>query len=321
MDSFSYHGGKHFLHASDRVWPSSNCYVSLWIELLHSLGYDPVPSLAFTLNLEDEGDQFTFFKFPTNDLESLYGVSVRELSIFNNLENHIALQVDRGNVVLVEVDGFYLPDTAGVSYKLLHTKTTIGINAIDVAAGEIRYFHNDIYGFLNGSDYNKIIRLEDKFDGQLFPYTEFVKLSSRPRSNSLQNLRAISRQSFIKYLKEHENLSSNPISTFNKRFLTQIQQLDSASFHEYAFNNFRMLGSNFELLGSYLKWLFPHKADIASDACFTIASSAKTLQFKVARMISKQKFDPCNQIFDEMVLSYETIFAQLSKHCMDKDFC
>ena len=33
----------HFIHGSERVWGETNCYIDLWVEVLHSLGLDPCP--------------------------------------------------------------------------------------------------------------------------------------------------------------------------------------------------------------------------------------------------------------------------------------
>src|SRR6185312_4334966 len=54
----------HDLHRTERIWLETNCYVDLWIELLHTLKLDPVASMAFTLAMDFEGDQWTFFKQP-----------------------------------------------------------------------------------------------------------------------------------------------------------------------------------------------------------------------------------------------------------------
>ena len=48
----------------ERAWAETNCYVDLWVELLHALGHDPIAALPFTLAIDFEGDQWTFFKFP-----------------------------------------------------------------------------------------------------------------------------------------------------------------------------------------------------------------------------------------------------------------
>ena len=104
----------HALHASDRIWPETNCYVDLWIELLASKGLPPEAMLGFTLSQDFEGDQFTFFKVPLEDLEALYGIRVTELAIFDQVESHIETQLERGRICLVEMDSFYMPDTQGV---------------------------------------------------------------------------------------------------------------------------------------------------------------------------------------------------------------
>ena len=68
----------------------------LWIELLHALGLDPVAALPFTLAIDFEGDQWTFFKFPLADLYDLYGLDVQELAIWRPLVDHVEEQVDAG---------------------------------------------------------------------------------------------------------------------------------------------------------------------------------------------------------------------------------
>ena len=45
---------------------------------------------ASPLTQDFEGDQFTFFKSPLDDLEALYGVRVQELAIYDRLERHVA---------------------------------------------------------------------------------------------------------------------------------------------------------------------------------------------------------------------------------------
>ena len=67
------------LHAEDRTWIETNCYVDVWLELLHALGLETGPALAFTLAVDFEGDQWQFFKFPAEDLQRLYGIEVAEI--------------------------------------------------------------------------------------------------------------------------------------------------------------------------------------------------------------------------------------------------
>src|SRR5580698_7149173 len=108
---------RHAIHAQERQWAETNCYVDVWIELLHAWGYDPIAALPFTLSIDFEGDQWTFFKFPLADLYDLYGLDVQELAIWRPLTSHIEEQVAMGRPVLVELDSYHLPDTAGSAYR------------------------------------------------------------------------------------------------------------------------------------------------------------------------------------------------------------
>src|SRR5579872_3381278 len=91
LDAASYQANA--LHDAERVWSESNCYVDLWIEVLHALDLDPVPALAFTLSVDFEGDQWQFFKFPLEDLRALYGLDVAEMNPWRGVEHHIEEQL------------------------------------------------------------------------------------------------------------------------------------------------------------------------------------------------------------------------------------
>lgn len=146
----------HLLHHPERHWPETNCYVDLWIEVLNARGLDPLAMLAFTVRQDFEGDQFTFFKVPLEDLERLYGVSVTELAVFDDLEKHLVEQLERGRLPLVELDGMYLPDTDGVTYRTGHSKTTIAPVEINTASKRMTYFHNAGFFALEGDDYDGV---------------------------------------------------------------------------------------------------------------------------------------------------------------------
>ena len=152
---------RHPVHGDDRAWPETNCYVDLWIELLHGLGHEPLAAMAFTVALDWEGDQWTFFKFPLEDLYELYGLDVTELNIWRSLHENVLEQVRLRRPVIVEVDAFYLPDTAGVSYQLEHVKTSVAVNHLDLEARKLGYFHNRGYYEISGEDCAKALRLDE----------------------------------------------------------------------------------------------------------------------------------------------------------------
>jgi hypothetical protein len=76
----------HALHDPERRWPQTNCYVDLLIEIMATTGHDPIAAFGFTVAQDFEGDQFTFFKFPTADLQRLAGLDIQELALFDRLE-------------------------------------------------------------------------------------------------------------------------------------------------------------------------------------------------------------------------------------------
>src|SRR3954471_17599329 len=149
---------RHAIHATERKWAETNCYVDVWVELLHAWGFEPVAALPFTLALDFEGDQWTFFKFPHGDLSQLYGLDVQELAIWRPLVRHVEEQVTRGRPVLVELDSFYLPDTAGTAYRREHVKSTVAVNALDTAEQRLGYFHGQGYYQLHGADFVNVFR-------------------------------------------------------------------------------------------------------------------------------------------------------------------
>ena len=95
------------LHAADRDWTETNCYVDLWIEVLHALGLDAGAAGACTLSTRFEGDQWTFLKYPPEDLRALYGIEVSELNVWRPVLDHVVEHLALGNLLTVEVAGWY----------------------------------------------------------------------------------------------------------------------------------------------------------------------------------------------------------------------
>lgn len=301
---------RHPLHRGERIWLETNCYVDLWIEALHARGLDPLAMLGFTVIQDFEGDQFTFFKVPLEDLETLYGLRVQELAIYDSVEAHVAAQLARapdGGLVLVEVDGFHLPDTRGTSYGTTHVKTTVGIVRIDPAARTMDYFHNAGFHRLEGADYEGVAAAAA---GPLFPYVEFVK----PAQPALEG-RALMEAS-LALLRRHlaRRPAENPIAAYRAAFLEHLDRLLSRPmeyFHLYAFNLLRQLGANFELLGAHVHWLDgPAEAE---EACRTIAEGAKAMQFQLARTVARRKAPDLSEGFDRMERAYDTALGALAQ--------
>jgi len=309
---------RHALHRDERVWPESNCYVDLWIELLHVAGADPLAALPFTFGVDVEGDQWTFFKFPLADLERLYGVQVIELNVWRSLVPHLVEQICLGRPSIVEVDAFYLPDTAGTTYRTGHVKTSIAVQAIDPDARRLGYFHNAGYYELEGEDFAGVFRLEGYLTDAEYlpPYVETAKLGA-PRPLTGPALVETS----VSLLRTHlaRRPATNPFRRYATRFAHDIGWLGDeplASFHAYAFATLRQCGAAFELAGAYLRWLEAAGEDAlvpVAVQCDTIASTAKALQFKLARTAATRKPFDAAPMLDTMAAAWdETMVALLA---------
>ena len=90
-------------------------------------------ALPFTFAIDFEGDQWTFFKIPYADLSALYGIDVVEVNVWRPLVATSPSNSRWARPSIVEVDAYYLPDTAGTSYQREHVKTSIAVQAIDLA--------------------------------------------------------------------------------------------------------------------------------------------------------------------------------------------
>jgi hypothetical protein len=255
---------RHPLHGEDRVWAQTNCYTDIWIELLGAWGFDPVAALPFTLAIDFEGDQWTFFKPPHGDLYELYGLEVQELAIWRPLVRHVEEQVARGRPVLVELDSYHLPDTAGTAYGREHVKSTVAAVAIDVAARQLGYFHNQGYYHLEGEDFASVFRLGAPRDPAVLPpYVEFVKRHGE-QAAAPDELPRRSLDVLRRHL--HRLPGANPFERFRARFESDLDWLLAEgleTFHLYSFATLRQFGACYELSASYLRWLQPGKRERA----------------------------------------------------------
>lgn len=98
-----------------------------------------------------DGRQWDFVKIAPEDLRTLYGIGVAEMNVWRPVLEHVVEGLEDGIHVTVEVDGFWLPDTAGTSYRNQHTKTTIVPNLVDRDGKVMGYFHNRGYFELTGA--------------------------------------------------------------------------------------------------------------------------------------------------------------------------
>ncbi|WP_395740776.1 DUF1839 family protein [Prosthecobacter sp.] len=307
---------RHLLHTQEREWAETNCYVDVWIELLHARGLEPIAGLPFTLGIDFEGDQWTFFKYQVADLFELYSLDVQELALYRPLTAHIEEQLSLGRPLLVELDSYYLPDTAGSAYQLEHVKTTVAVVEIDVEQRRLGYFHAQGYYHLHGDDFANVFHLNGEKNPHILPpYCEIVKTTHQPplQGDALlgASLGLLKRQ--LQRLPDE-----NPFVKFRARFEADMRWLINepiTTFHQYSFATLRQFGACYELAATYLKWLQGQNVaglDGAIESISWLSTSAKTLQFQLARAMARKKpidFTPVDQMAEHWSRGMEQLKA------------
>jgi hypothetical protein len=313
LDAAAY--ARHALHADDRVWVEKNCYVDIWIELVHALKLDPVAMLPFVLALDFEGDQWTFFKPPHDELRELYGLDVQELNVWRPLAAHAQEYLGAGKLISTEADAFYLPDTAGTDYKRQHTKTTIVIQDFDLERRRLGYFHNAGYYALEGDDFVSLFRVGAAPDPTFMPlFAEAVRVDRVVRRPS-DELRALSRALVRKHLARRP--ADNPVARFGQRFAADLPWLTAeglAFYHAWAFSTVRQLGAAFELAALHLRWLGDAPLAPAADAFARVSDGAKAFILKAARAVNGKRALDAGPMFEEMAASWQAGMDVLVAH-------
>jgi hypothetical protein len=299
----------HAVHAaSDRNYVETNCYADVIIELLHARGDEPLAAIGTTVRLDFEGDQWTFFKPDPGDLQRLYGIDIHEMQPYRALPDQIAAQLAAGRTITVELDAWWLPDTAATSYRADHVKTTIVPEAIDRDAEILRYFHNAGLYELRGEDYRGVFRLDRPNDPEVLPpYTELVRFDVSKRLTG-DALRERARALLRRHLRMRP--ASNPFVRFGaalERDLPALLEGEPAGYHAYAFATVRMVGAGFELLSAEVEWLLGDTGAEAVEALATIVAASKLLSLKLAR---RRAFDP-GPVITDMAAAWERAMSEL----------
>jgi hypothetical protein len=273
----------HMLHSSDRVYVETNCYADVIIELLHACGYQPLAAFGHLVRMDFEGDQWTFFKPPPEDLERLFGVDIHEMQPYRDMPTQIAEQLQQGRTMIVELDSWHLPDTASTSYQSAHVKTSVAADAIDPARETLRYFHGTGLYELTGADYRGVFRIGEFSADVLPPYTELVRFDAGLRLTD-GDLRSASLDVLCGHLARRPD--SNPFERFGEQLARELPNLlvgGPDEYHAYAFATVRMAGSAFEVAAAHARWLLGPAAEPAAAAMIEIVEGAKTLSFRLAR--------------------------------------
>lgn len=311
----------HAMHTEQAVWQEKNCYVDIWIELLHALKLEPAAAMAFALTADFEGDHWTFFKPPHPDLRALYGIDVQELNVWRPLIDHTAEHLGAGKLISTEADSFWLPDTIGTDYRRQHVKTTIVLNDLDVDQQRLGYFHSAGYHELEGEDFRQLFSLDGPPHPNAMPlFAELVRIDRLVRRPPTE-LAQISARLLREYIALRPD--TNPVTRFAARFNADLPRLHARGldhYHAWAFTTLRQLGAAFELAAQHLRWLTPQgDAGLAAAAGHfdTIAQESKSLILKLARIVNGKKPFDAAVAFAPMVQAWDDgmgLLASASGH-------
>jgi hypothetical protein len=311
LDAANYR--RHMLHADDRVWVEKNCYVDVWIELVHALGCEPLAMLGFVVAIDFEGDQWTFFKPPHDELRELYGIDVQELNCWRPLLEHAVEHLGAGKLISTEADAWWLPDTSGTDYRTQHTKSTIVLTDLDVDARRLGYFHNAGYFALEGEDFERTFRIGVPHDPGFMPlFAEVVRVDRTLRRPHAQ-LQAMASRLLAKHVARVAD--DNPIARFARRFQHDLPLLHDrglAHYHAWAFATVRQLGSATELAALHLRWLDAERFGEAAAAYEHISNDAKAFILKAARAVNAKRAFDTTAIFDEWAAQWQLATRSLA---------
>ena len=270
----------HPVHDKRSAYAETNCYTDLVVELLHARGDEPLAVLGNLVELDFEGDQFTFLKPPPEELRDLLGVDVHEMQPYRPLVQQIEEQLASGRTLTVEVNSWWLPDTAATAYRQAHVKTSIAVEGIDPEQRRLHYFHAGGLYALAGEDFEGALRVNAAAES-LPPYTELVRFDAGPRlagDELKQAVRGI--------LRTHlGRVQHGAFDRFAEHLSVAQPSLADGTldYHDYAFATVRMVGSSATVGAAFARWLLAAQGELAAEAFEAVAQGCTALSFRLAR--------------------------------------
>lgn len=305
----------HALHSQTAVWVEKNCYIDVWIEVLHALGLEPRAMLGFTLAIDFDSDQWTFFKPPHGELFDLFGFDVQELNVWRPLLAHALDHLARGSLLSTEADAFWLPDTGGTDYRRNHTKTTIVLLRVDAQREQATYFHNAGCFTLDGDDFRGLFGRGERRDTKELPLFAEAIRTARLVRRSESDLVTQSKRLFARHFARRP--VDNPVRRFAEHWTSErVSQADKGldHYHAWAFATLRQLGAAFELAAHGLRYLAdrgePYFEQPIADF-ERIAVGAKTLVLKGARSVSSGRPLSADSLLDDMASAWDRAMEHL----------
>lgn len=263
------------LHGPGAPWPETNCALDLWVELVRHLGHEPAAAGGVAVEADCHGDHWVMVAPTREDLRELYGLEVVELSGWASTLDHVVDHLALGHHLTVEVDSWWLPDTAGTAYRAQHVKTSIAPLAVDRDARTLDYLHNAGRFSLSGEDFDGVFSADPALTHVPLPFVELVRQHDVPEGDLRDRALALLRR-------HHERRAQgDPVGRL-EHALREVDwaAADDAFFHRLSFATVRQLGSTAQLAAAHLGWLGMTEA----AAHFSAAAQASTTsQFSLAR--------------------------------------
>lgn len=291
------------LHGGARTWTETNCYIDIWIELVHLLGLAAEPAGVCAFSADSLPGQWSFLKYQPEDLRALYGIEVAEFNPWKDMEEHVLEMMAAGHLITLETDSWYLPDTAGVAYQLDHVKSSIMPLRIDPAARRLTYLHNAGLYQLEGVDYDGVFSKPGTSNVAPQPYVELVRVDRLDRDVETLPRRTVA------LAREHlaRRPADNPVARFADQVRTIAPTLPERGFdyfHKFSFAYTRQLGLTAQNAADACRWLASQtidpdvltdqqRSELASAATSfdVVSQEMKNLQFALARVTGGRKKD------------------------------
>ena len=227
------------------------------IELIHARGDEPLAVMGFTVRMDFEGDQWTFFKPPPEDLEELFGdrhprdAALPAAAAADRRADRRRADDDRRARLLVSARhrGDELSQRA---------REDLGDRRGDRPgrrAPALLPQHQPARARRRGLPRRLPARAR-RSPTTSSPRTPSSSASTTARACSGEELRAAARELLRGHLERRP--ATNPFERFGEQLAHDLPTLlegDVADYHDYAFATVRMFGSAFEITASHVDWL------------------------------------------------------------------
>ena len=303
----------HALHAGERTYRETNCYTDVLIELLHARGDEPLAALGSHRAHGLRGRPVDVLQAAARATWSCSsGSTSTRCSPTGRCPRQIAEQLAAGRTLIVELDSWYLPDTAATSYRDrarqdarspsrrstatasgCATSTTPGCYELD---GERLPGRRSALG--GGSA-----------DDVLPPYTELVavrrRAAARRRGAARRGARAAAPSTSTRVR------PANPVRALRRAARRAIcraaRRATPPTTTPTRSRRSAWSAPAFEIGASHVDWLLGAAATSAAAALRRIVDGSKVLSFKLAR---RRPFDP-EPAIDALAAAWDEAMTRL----------